>query len=137
MNTHIGIIYSTTDGQTLKICRQIAQHAKDFGYTADVIELSTFKEPISKYSKLILGASIRYGKHNKDVTEFIKKNKNELNQIYTAFFSVNLVARKSDKDRFNSNPYVIKYFKEIDWNPNLIDVFAGKLDYKSYSFLIV
>jgi menaquinone-dependent protoporphyrinogen oxidase len=29
---------------------------------------------------------------------------------------------------------VVKFFKSIDWKPTLVEVFAGKLDYKKYSF---
>jgi menaquinone-dependent protoporphyrinogen oxidase len=29
---------------------------------------------------------------------------------------------------------VIKFFKTIDWTPTIVEVFAGKLDYKKYSF---
>ncbi|MBU3822533.1 menaquinone-dependent protoporphyrinogen IX dehydrogenase [Flavobacteriaceae bacterium XHP0103] len=134
MNKRIAIIYSTTDGQTLKICQRIAEYAENSGFKADVIEISAFNQIISDYSKLIIGASIRYGKHNKKVTEFIQKHKNNLEQIETAFFSVNLVARKSDKNTFDSNPYVVKFFKRLDWKPKIIDVFGGRLDYDSYSF---
>tara|TARA_R110002050_G_scaffold4573_1_gene22086 strand:+ start:64926 stop:65453 length:528 start_codon:yes stop_codon:yes gene_type:complete len=135
MNKQIGIIYSTTDGQTYKICQRIAEHVESLGFKTDVIKISSFNGSISDYSKLIIGASIRYGKHNKNVTEFIQKYRNELEQIDTAFFSVNLVARKSDKNTFDSNPYVVKFFKRMDWKPKIIDVFAGRLDYDSYSFV--
>ena len=134
MNKRIGIIYSTTDGQTLKICQRIAEHFENSGFKTDLIEISSFNEIIFDYSKLIIGASIRYGKHKKKVTEFIQKHKNELEQIETAFFSVNLVARNSDKNTFDSNPYVVTYFNRLDWKPKTIDVFAGRLDYDSYSF---
>jgi menaquinone-dependent protoporphyrinogen oxidase len=134
MNKRIGIIYSTTDGLTLKICQQISEYVENLGFKTDVIEISSFKHTITDYSKLIIGASIRCGRHNKKVTEFIKKYKNDLEQIETAFFSVNLVARKEDKNTFDTNPYVVKFFDRLDWNPKIIDVFAGRLDYDSYSF---
>jgi len=135
MNKRIGIIYSTTNGQTLKICQRIAEHVENSGFKTEVIEISSFNKTTSDYSKLIIGASIRYGKHNKKVTEFIQKYKDELEQIDTAFFSVNLVARKSDKNTFDSNPYVVKFFDRLDWKPKIIDVFAGRLDYDSYSLV--
>ena len=130
----IGIIYSTTDGYTLKICKQIAEHLETSGFKVSIFEISSFNMKVSEFSKLIIGASIRYGKHNNKVTEFIQKHRNELEKIETAFFSVNLVARKSNKNSFDSNPYVIKYFNKIDWNPGIIDVFAGRLDCSSYPF---
>ncbi len=134
MNKRIAIIYSTVDGQTLKICQQIAEYLDNLGFKTDIFEITSFTETIPKYSKLIIGASIRYGKHNKNVTQFIQKHRNALEQINTAFFSVNLVARKSDKNTYESNPYVVKYFEKIDWKPQIIDVFGGCLNYSLYSF---
>ena len=47
---------------------------------------------------------------------------------------MNLVARKPEKNQADTNPYVLKFFKKIDWKPTLVEVFAGRLDYKKYSF---
>jgi len=135
MNKRIGIIYSTSDGQTLKVCQRISAHIENAGFNTELIEISSFDNAISDYSKLIIGASIRYGRHSKRVSAFIKKHRKDLELIDTAFFSVNLVARNSEKSTYDSNPYVVKFFKQMDWKPGIIDVFAGRLDYKSYSVL--
>ena len=45
---------------------------------------------------IVIGASIRYGKHNAKVYEFIKKNKKNFKKKIL-FFSVNVVARKTIK----------------------------------------
>jgi menaquinone-dependent protoporphyrinogen oxidase len=130
----IGIIYSTVDGQTLKICNKLKEVLQQNSHEADLISIDNFNEDITKYDKFIIGASIRYGAHNDKVIEFIKTNKKELDSIKTAFFSVNLVARKPEKSTPETNPYVVKFFKTIDWKPTVVKVFAGKLDYKKYSF---
>lgn len=135
MKKRIGILYSTVDGQTLKICKRIADILKEKGYSIDLMEISRFNKSVLDYSTLIIGASIRYGKHNKKVTQFIRKNISDLEKVRTAFFSVNLVARKVGKNTHDTNPYVIKYFNQLDWKPAIIDVFAGRLDYDSYSLL--
>ena len=92
------------------------------------------EENINNYNYVILGASIRYGKHSKKVFKFIEKYKNQLNQKKTAFFSVNVVARKSDKNTPETNPYIIKFLKKTNWRPDKTAVFAGKIDYPNYSF---
>ncbi len=135
MNNKAVILYSTVDGHTLKICNHIASQLEENGCNVNVNEISTFNKPLLDYNTVIIGASIRYGKHNKMVTQFILKNKEELEQINCAFFSVNLVARKIDKSTFYNNPYVQKYFKRINWKPKVIDVFAGRLDYNLYNFI--
>jgi menaquinone-dependent protoporphyrinogen oxidase len=81
-----------------------------------------------------LGASIRYGKHQKSVFNFINKHKDLLETKKSAFFSVNVVARKSEKNSPNTNPYMKKFLKTSRWTPNKLGVFAGKVDYPSYKF---
>lgn len=133
MNT-IGIIYSTVDGQTLKICKKIEEYLQNKNATVTLFSIEDFKENILSFDKLIIGASIRYGVHNEKVIKFINTNKPELDSIKTAFFSVNLVARKPEKNTPATNPYVIKFFKKINWKPTYVEVFAGNLDYSKYPF---
>ena len=134
MMPKIGIIYSTVDGQTLKICNKIEEVLQQNNQEVDLFSIDDFKEDITKYDKLVIGASIRYGAHNAKIIEFVKANKEKLDSIKTAFFSVNLVARKPEKSDPETNPYVVKFFQTITWKPTLVKVFAGKLDYKKYSF---
>jgi len=128
------IIYSSVDGQTLKISKKIKEVFDQHKQGVELVSIDDFKRNVTDYDRLVLGASIRYGVHDKKVIDFINTNKNDLDSIKTAFFSVNLVARKSEKDAPDTNPYVIKFFKSIDWTPTRVEVFAGKLDYKKYPF---
>ena len=82
-----------------------------------------------------LGASIRYGKYREEIFEFIKENEELLNSKDNAFFSVNVVARKENKNKPETNPYLIKFLNKISWQPKILDVFAGKIDYPKYKFL--
>lgn len=134
MNTKIGILYSTVDGQTLKICNAIKEVLVEKGNTVELFSIEDFKGKVTDFDKFMIGASIRYGKHNPKIIEFISKNKPDLKKTETAFFSVNLVARKPEKASPETNPYFIKFMNEIDWIPNLSAVFAGKLDYQKYPF---
>ena len=134
MDIKTGIIYATVDGQTLKICNRLKDVLVQNNQKVALFSIDDFKGDITCYDKLIIGASIRYGVHNKKIIDFINTNKKELDAIKTAFFSVNLVARKLDKNTPDSNPYVIKFFKNINWQPTIVEVFAGKLNYKKYPF---
>ena len=128
------ILYSTTDGQTKKICNKIiSKIQKDKSFDFLSIE-EALNVDIQKYDKIILGASIRYGKHKKNIFEFIDKNIHVLDQKTTAFFTVNVVARKDNKNKPDTNPYMIKFLNSSSWNPNYLEVFAGKVDYPNYKF---
>jgi len=134
MEQKIGIIYATVDGQTLKICNYIIDSLRQKQKKVEMYSIDDFNGNITDYDILIIGASIRYGVHNEKISKFILNNKEALNTIKTAFFSVNLVARKPDKNLPDTNPYLVKFIEKINWRPDVLDVFAGKLDYKSYPF---
>ncbi len=134
MNVKTAIIYSSIDGQTLKICNILRDEFLKNKENIELFSIEDLTEDVSNYDRLIIGSSIRYGVHNEKIIEFINTHKKQLDSIKTAFFSVNLVARKPEKNTPSTNPYVIKFFKTIDWTPTVVEVFAGKLDYKKYSF---
>jgi menaquinone-dependent protoporphyrinogen oxidase len=90
---------------------------------------------LESFDKIVLGASIRYGKHDKKVYDFIKRNEQLLDSKPNAFFSVNVVARKPEKNQPEKNPYLRIFLKQISWQPKELAVFAGKIDYKKYRFL--
>jgi len=134
MKTKIGILYSTVDGQTLKICNLIKEVLEEKGNTVALFSIEDFQENLTDFEKFVIGASIRYGKHNPKIIEFINQNKVALEKIENAFFSVNLVARKPEKSSPETNPYFIKFLQTINWIPKKSAVFAGKLDYQKYPF---
>jgi menaquinone-dependent protoporphyrinogen oxidase len=90
---------------------------------------------LNEFSHIVIGASIRYGKHQQEVSEFINQNIVLLESKKTAFFSVNVVARKPNKNTPETNPYIIKFFSSLGWKPSLLGVFAGKIDYPKYGFI--
>ena len=127
-------LYSTTDGHTKKICEYIGNILKQQNHEIKINPISIELEKFNEYDTIILGASIRYGKHQKSVFNFISKHKDLLETKKSAFFSVNVVARKSEKNSPNTNPYMKKFLKTSRWTPNKLGVFAGKVDYPSYKF---
>jgi menaquinone-dependent protoporphyrinogen oxidase len=100
-----------------------------------VVSITDFHQAdLQAFDKIVVGASIRYGKHSKHVFDFIAGNRELLDSKPNAFFSVNIVARKPEKNRPETNPYLRKFLKQIAWRPQQLEVFAGKLDYPKYRF---
>jgi len=132
MSTKMGILYATVDGHTLKISNKLKEQLILNDQKIELFSIDEFNGKVKDFDKFVIGSSIRYGVHHKKIIEFINTHKEELDTVKTAFFSVNLVARKPQKNKPNTNPYVIKFFKTIDWKPNVVEVFAGMLDYKKY-----
>ena len=128
------IIYSSTDGHTKSICKKIVESLSNQDFVKIISLSEVEKIDLLKFNKIIIGASIRYGKHSKELYKFIELNRDILNKKKSIFFSVNVVARKPEKSTPNTNPYIKKFLKISQWQPKKIGVFAGKVDYPNYRF---
>ena len=126
------LTYSTVDGHTKTICEKILSYSKTS--QVDILPIDSSIN-IKDYDTVVIGASIRYGKYREEIFEFIKENEELLDSKDNAFFSVNVVARKENKNKPETNPYLIKFLNKISWQPKILDVFAGKIDYPKYKFL--
>ena len=126
------IIYSSTDGHTKNICERLANFFSNTNATKIISLFEATEFDLSKFNQIIIGASIRYGKYSKNLYKFINLNKDTLEQKNSFFFSVNVVARKPEKNTPETNPYVKKFLKVSKWQPKKIGVFAGKVDYPNY-----
>lgn len=132
---NILVIYSTTDGQTKKICLKLQKVIEQHNHQVTIVPIEEESSiDLAQFDKIVIGASIRYGKHSPRISSFIEKNQVVLEGTPSAFFSVNVVARKSEKSKPEDNPYLQKFLKQLSWAPNQLAVFAGKIDYPSYSF---
>lgn len=131
------IIYSSTDGQTKKIAHTLAAELQALQPSA-VITLYALSSidsiTLADYDKVIIGASIRYGHFNKALEQYVNRYAAELNDKKTAFYSVNLTARKPDKNTPETNVYTRKFLQRIEWKPTQSAVFAGALYYPRYGF---
>jgi menaquinone-dependent protoporphyrinogen oxidase len=129
------ILYASTDGHTRKICNRLQQVIEQLGHQVTLVCIDDEAQvDLQTFDKIVIGASIRYGKHSPKITDFINRNKQLLDSKPNAFFSVNIVARKPEKNQPDTNPYMLKFLKKITWHPKELAVFAGKLDYPKYSF---
>jgi len=127
------IIYSTTDGHTRELCLRLQQIVETQNNQVTLVSVNNGSTiDLNSFDKIIIGASIRYGKHSKHIYEFIKEHSRVLDSKPNAFFSVNVVARKPEKNKPETNPYLKKFLKQISWEPKKLAVFAGKIDYQKY-----
>ena len=125
------IVYSSVHGQTRRICQYLERKLVELG---EGVTLCQIQDDVSlaAYDKVIIGASIRHGKHNPAVYEFIERNQDELDTKMNGFFSVSLVARKPAKNTADTNPYMQAFLTKTNWKPKLLEVFGGNLNYQGY-----
>ncbi|WP_392558214.1 menaquinone-dependent protoporphyrinogen IX dehydrogenase [Orbus mooreae] len=128
------LLYTTHEHQTEKIMKRIeVQLAGQF--ECELVELlSSSRIDLQQYQGVIIGTSIRYGYYSKVMKKFIDNNAQQLNQMISGFFGVNVVARKPNKNTPETNLYTRKFLSKIDWQPKLKAVFAGALYYPKYNW---
>ena len=130
------IVYSTTDGHTREICNRLREIIEQQAHQVTVVPVGEVADAdLERHDTIVVGASIRYGKHNPRLVDFIERNAQALNRKASAFFSVSVVARKPEKSQPNTNPYVRRLLRRIAWRPREVGVFAGKIDYPRYGAL--
>ncbi len=128
-------LYSTREGQTKKILQHIASQLD--GSECDFFNIHDMPVvDFSQYEKVLVGASIRYGRLNKKLYQYIERNYEALANAKSAFVCVNLTARKEHegKDTPEGSVYIQTFLKKSLWKPQLIGVFAGALLYPRYKF---
>jgi menaquinone-dependent protoporphyrinogen oxidase len=127
------LLCSSTDGQTRRICERLRAQMQEAGdaVTLTMIEDARDASPAG-FDLAVVGARIRYGHTDKRVVAWADRHAALLNAMPSAFFSVNVVARKPGKDRAETNPYVKAFLHRVRWRPRMLEVFAGKVDYPRY-----
>ncbi|EEP90928.1 MULTISPECIES: menaquinone-dependent protoporphyrinogen IX dehydrogenase [Yersinia] len=129
------ILYSSRDGQTQTIASYIAKELST-GATCEIQDLANVEKiDLRQYQQVMIGASVRYGHFSPVLSKFVNKHVEQLNQIPSAFFAVNLTARKPEKRSPQTNAYVRKFLLGTPWQPTLCTVFAGALRYPRYRWI--
>lgn len=128
------IVYSTTDGQTLRICERLQAVLLQRQLPVQLMPVAGAQTlDLAAFGTVVLGASVRYGRHQPEVYRFVAQHKAALQQ-QAVFFSVNAVARKPEKRGAHSNPYVRQFLRQTDWQPQHVAVLGGRIDYPRYGW---
>ena len=132
------ILYGTTDGQTRKISRFVADYLVDIGHSIELIHVAESEDPdinLSRFDAALLAGSIHMGKFQSALSEFVKKNSVALNGMKTAFLSVSLSAAGSNESDWDGLRDCLSNFtEETGWNPDHVQHVAGALRFGEYDF---
>lgn len=128
------IAYATDHGQTAKIAGRIAAGLRDAGLdvvTHDVSDASAI-DP-GGHAAIILGASVHRGHHQRSLVDWVKRHRDALDTVPTAFFSVSLTAADdTDEARAATQKCIDDFVEETGWTPGATARFAGALKYREY-----
>jgi len=136
------ILFATREGQTEKIARRMTAVLEAKGHRVDLRDVDRASRALDlrRYQAIFVGSPIRVGSYLPSVVRFVQAQRDSLNHVPSAFFSVSLAVaphrgpRKSD-GRAETMRAVEKFTRKTGWTPRRIELLAGALPYSKYNFL--
>lgn len=127
------IPYGTTEGLTARISEYVAEVIRGYGHEAHTVDIkgSDVPEP-DNYDAVIVGASIHMGKHEDYVRDYVRENRDALERLPSAFFSVSMAAHDNIEE---AEGYIKEFVRETGWRPAKVGLFGGALLYTHYGFI--
>jgi len=144
----IAVYYATREGQTQRIAEHIAKRLKSLGLAGDLrnVRFCPSLDNLSRYSAVILAASVHIGRHQREMVRFVRAHREQLDRVPTWFFSVSLSqvgaqragdpAEKHAQFAADVERMIIQFCKETAWRPKHSVPVAGALRYSRYNFIV-
>lgn len=88
----IAILYATREGHTHRIAEHIASALRARGLPADLLDVVALGGLFSpeRHAAALLAASVHGGRHEPEMAAFVKRHRDELESVPSAFVSVSL-----------------------------------------------
>ena len=126
------VLCSSTDGQTRRICERLRRMLEDAGATVTLTMIDDAQDVApAGFDLAVVGARIRYGRTDARVIDFARRHAATLEAMPSAYFSVNIVARKPARIG-PQQPLCRRLSASGPVASARVEVFAGRLDYPRY-----
>jgi menaquinone-dependent protoporphyrinogen oxidase len=83
----------------------------------------------------MLGSRIEFGQHAKQIAQYVRRHRDDLRRIPTAFFSVSMSAAGKDPAS-DPNRYLATTFADLAWTPTVSTALGGALQYRRYNWIL-
>jgi menaquinone-dependent protoporphyrinogen oxidase len=136
MKSRVLIVYASRAGSTGEVARAIGQTLNDAGALVDVRSVSD-ENDLGSYKAVIVGSAIRVGRWLPEAVDFVKKHRDELSRVPSAYFVVcSTMKDDTPENRKKTLAYLDPVHKAA---PNIkpvdIGLFAGVIDFNKLSFM--
>jgi menaquinone-dependent protoporphyrinogen oxidase len=125
------IVYGTRYGATQGIAERMAEWLKENAIDPDVINVKKDPWPeLSQYHGLILASGIRIGQWTKEMKNYIKKSKTEINEFNgpKVFFVSSGYAAIPEKYQEIKEEYCIKALENLGVSVDSYEAFGGVMN---------
>ena len=121
------VAYATSEGQTRRIARRVADHIADHGQTVELLGLGDADDiDLQRFDGVILAASVHGGRYQTTLTDFAAEHAAKLANIPSLFLSVSLSAAGHDAEDWTGLDRVRQDFEHATgWSPAQVEQIAG------------
>jgi menaquinone-dependent protoporphyrinogen oxidase len=142
------VVYATREGHTKLVAEYLAERIQSVALPIAVFDIRELPLGVSLrgYAAAVIAASVHVGKHEREIVNFVRDYRTDLNQMPTAFVSVSLSQagaqdeRAGSENRAKAAAHVKRmadaFLAETQWQPTLVQPIAGALMYRKYNFLL-
>lgn len=142
------VLYATREGHSRRISEHLAATIRARSLAAEVVDAGHLPSPFSLggYTAAMLVASVHLGKHEAEMTEFVKRYRADLERMPSAFLSVSLSEAGAEDPKApplqreqaaaDVRRMMQEFLAETGWHPTETRAVAGALLYTKYTFLM-
>lgn len=132
------VFFASTEGQTHTIADRLAAVLRGEGFDSRAIDLRDLEAAHLDWARVrgaIIGASLHAGRHQTEVSNFVRSHVADLNARPSTFFSVSLSAASKNLDeRRTAQDLADAFPRGLGWTPRESASVAGRLAYSKYGF---
>jgi menaquinone-dependent protoporphyrinogen oxidase len=132
------LVYGTTEGQTRKIARSVADHLEQQAHQTQLVDAVDVPRALDlrDFDAVIIAASVHAGRYQSAVIHFVREHLGAIDTRPNVFLSVSLAAAGDDQEDVEGLKKCVDHFiHETGWTPKRMHDVAGALRYTSYDFL--
>lgn len=129
------VAFGTTEGQTKKITKYVAEKVLGHGHEVDLYDCSRRLRghEFGAIDAVIIAASVHQKEHQESVVAFATAHQEDLKTKPSAFISVSLSAAFEDGKK-DAMGYVERFVGATGWQPAFIHLAGGALKFSEYDF---
>jgi menaquinone-dependent protoporphyrinogen oxidase len=141
------VFFATKQGQAKRIADRIAEDLRRRGIETDVYNVKGLQSiDWPRYHIAFVAASVHIGHHEREMVEFVKRNRVELERRDAAFISVTLSQagaedsttspERKHQAAFHAQQMIDVFMRETGWHPTRTLAAAGALAYSQYNVVL-
>jgi menaquinone-dependent protoporphyrinogen oxidase len=138
MSARILILYGTSYGQTAKVAQYIGDCITSRGGIARIVDADQIPAELTlrDFDGVIIGASVIRGQHQRAVKRFVMRQRELLNAMPAAFFSVSgSAASRDESGKRDAEGCIASFLHATGWQPAHVESIAGAMAYTKYNVL--